>query len=70
MSREKRMERALRAIDAILRAYYSGRIIVTTEINGYTDDRIGLDIIMAIIKNNIIDSMYEPVERKKGFLYV
>lgn len=70
MSREKRKERALKAIDAIVKAYYSGRIIVTTEKNGYTDDMVGLDIIMAIIRNHIVDSMYEPTQKKEGFIYV
>lgn len=70
MSREKRMQKALKAIDAIVKAYYSGRIIVTTEKNGYTDDMVGLDIIMAIIKNNIIDAMEEVTKRKEGYLYV
>lgn len=64
------MEKALRNIDAIVSAYDKGTLIITTEQNGYSDSGYGLDVIMAIIKNYIIDGTQSSTERKGGFLYV
>ena len=70
LKKEERMLKALKAIDAIVVAYYDGKITITTTVNGYNTDAIGLDVIMAIIKNNIIDAMEEATKRKEGYLYV
>lgn len=67
---EKRMQMALKAIDAIVKAYYNGTIKITTQQNGFLKEEVGLDIVMAMINNNIIDALYEPTERKEGFIYV
>ena len=70
MKKEERMIKSLKAIDAIVVAYYDGKITITTTINGYNTETIGLDVIMAVIHNNIIDAMEEVTKRKEGYLYV
>ena len=70
MNRTERMEKKLKAIEAIVKAYYDGKIKITTQKNGYQKEEVGLDVIMAMINNNIIDALYESTERKEGYLYV
>lgn len=69
MNKIEQMEKALRNIDAIVDAYYKGSIIITSEKNGY-HGAYGLDVIMAIIRNNIIDGTQTLTEKKGGYLYV
>lgn len=61
---------ALKRIDSIVNAFYSGRLVITSESNGYSNNAIGLDVVMAMIKNHIIDGLQETLERKEGYLYV
>lgn len=61
---------ALYKIKAVVEAYYNGTITITTEKNGYMNNEVGLDIIMAIIQNNVIDGIYPTIVKKGGFLYV
>lgn len=61
---------ALYKIKAVVEAYYNGTIRITTEKNGYLEHEVGLDIIMAIIQNHVIDGIYPATERKGGYLYV
>ncbi len=69
MNKIEQMEKALRNIDAIVDAYYKGSIIITSEKNGY-HGAYGLDVIMAIIRNWVIEGTQSPEQRKKGFIYV
>lgn len=69
MERDRKLI-ALYNIKAVVEAYYNGTITVTTEKNGYSENQIGLDVVMAIIQNNIIDGIYPTTERKGGYLYV
>lgn len=69
MNKIEQMEKALRNIDAIVDAYYKGSIIITSEKNGYHGE-YGLDVIMAIIRNCVIEGTQSSTERKGGFLYV
>ena len=62
------MERALRAIQCIVDAYYAGSLQITTDFNGYGIDMYGLDIIMAIIENHINDGLYGWLRKEE--LYV
>lgn len=70
LKKEDRMIKSLKAIDAIVKAYYNGTIKITTQQNGFLKEEVGLDVVMAMINNNIIDALYEPTERKEGFIYV
>lgn len=70
MSEIERMEKALKNIDAIVDAYMEGSLIITSEKNGYHEGGYGLDVVMAIIKNNIIDGTQTLTEKKGGHLYV
>ena len=65
-----REERALMNIDAIVNAYYNGTLVITSEKNGYCDGSYGLDVIMAIIKNCVIEGTQSPTQRQGGYLYV
>jgi hypothetical protein len=70
MSNIEQMEKALKNIDAIVEAYEKGTLIITSEQNGYHDGMYGLDVVMAVIRNNIIDGTQPSTKRKGGFLYV
>lgn len=70
MHKLEQMELALRNIDAIVDAYEKGTLIITSEKNGYSDNGYGLDVIMAVIKNHIIDGTQSSTEKKGGHLYV
>lgn len=70
MSRTERMEKKLKAIQTIVKAYYNGTIKITTQQNGFLKEEVGLDVVMAMINNNIIDAIYEPTQRKEGYIYV
>lgn len=61
---------ALKRIDAIVEGFRKGNLIITSEMNGSNEDAIGLDVVMATIKNHIIDGLYEPLDRKRGYMYV
>lgn len=69
MNKIEYMERALKNIDAIVDAYNKGTLIITEQ-NGYHENGYGLDVVMAIIKNNIIDGTQTLTEKKGGYLYV
>lgn len=64
MDKIEQMGKALRNIDAIVDAYYKGTLVITSEENGYHEGRYGLDVIMAIIKNHIIDGTQTLTEKK------
>ena len=70
MNKIEQMERALKNINAIVDAYNKGTLCITSEKNGYYEDCYGLDVIMAIIKNHIIDGKQTLTEKKGGFMYV
>lgn len=61
--------KALKNINAIVTAYNKGTLIITTEHNGYRGNVTGLDVIMAIIRINIVDGLYDPLESKERYLY-
>lgn len=70
MDKIEQMEKALKNIDAIVDAYYKGTLMVTSEHNGYCDGSYGLDVVMSVIKNHIIDGTQLTTKRKGGHLYV
>ena len=70
MNKIEQMEKALKNIDAVVDAYYKGTLIITSEQNGYHEGRYGLDVVMAIIKNHIVDGTQSTTRRKGGHLYV
>lgn len=70
MDKIVQMGKALKNIDAIVDAYYKGTLNITSEKNGYCDGSYGLDVIMSIIKNQIIDGTQTLTEKKGGHLYV
>lgn len=63
------MEKALKSIDALVDAYDKGSLIITEQ-NGYHENGYGLDVIMAIIRNWVIEGTQSPTQKKGGFLYV
>ena len=63
------MERALKNIDAIVDAYNKGTLIITEQ-NGYHENGYGLDVVMAVIRNWVIEGTQSPEQRKRGFMYV
>lgn len=64
------MEKALRNIDAIVDAYYKGTLIITSEQNGYHENGYGLDVIMAVVRNCVIEGTQSTTKRQGGHLYV
>lgn len=70
MNEIERMEKALKNIDAIVDAYNEGTLKITSEHNGYCDGTYGLDVIMAIIRNCVIEGTQSSTQRQGGFLYV
>lgn len=65
-----REQRALMNIDALVDAYYKGTLVITSEENGYHEGRYGLDVIMAVIRNWVIEGTQLPTQRKGGYIYV
>lgn len=63
------MEKALRNIDAIVSAYDKGTIIITEQ-NGYHENGYGLDVIMAIIRNCVIEGTQLTTKLQGGYLHV
>lgn len=70
MNKIEQMEKALKNIDAIVDAYYKGTLTITSEHNGYCDGSYGFDVIMAIIRNCVIEGTQSPTQRQGGHLYV
>ena len=68
--RQLRQKKALQNIQHIVKKCAEKKIDVSTQINGYKDGQIGLDVILAIIMNQAIDGLYDPTVRKEGHLYV
>lgn len=69
MNKIEHMERALKNIDAIVDAYNKGTLIITEQ-NGYHENGYGLDVIMAIIRNWVIEGTQSTIKRQGGHLYV
>ena len=69
MNKIEYMERALKNIDAIVDAYNKGTLIITEQ-NGYHENGYGLDVVMAVIRNWVIEGTQSPEQRKRGFMYV
>lgn len=69
MNKIEYMERALKNIDAIVDAYNKGTLIITEQ-NGYHENGYGLDVVMAVIRNWVIEGTQSPEQRKRGYLYV
>lgn len=63
------MEKALKSIDALVDAYDKGSLIITEQ-NGYHENGYGLDVIMAIIRNWVIEGTQSTIKRQGGHLYV
>ena len=70
MSEIERMEKALKNIDAIVDAYMEGSLIITSEKNGYHEGGYGLDVVMAVIRNCVIEGTQSTTKRQGGHLYV
>lgn len=70
MNKIEHMERALKNIDAIVDAYDKGTLIITSEQNGYYEGGYGLDVVMAVIRNCVIEGTQSLTEKKGGYLYV
>lgn len=75
MDEVDRMRRSLKCIDAIVDAYVNGKIKITSDKNGLDgylngNEEVGLDVIMAIIRNYVIGGLYMPTQEKGVYLYV